>query len=147
MRTYFLASLAALACSAGALAQNSRVATAREVNGTYRDRSSGSEFRILALGNNRLRVEFDGVYRYKSPRGMTANFGTAAGEATIEGNVAEFVPKDTEGCRITLKFLPGRLVVTQQGADHECGFGQNVSADGTYAKRSGARPKFGAAGK
>lgn len=125
------------ACCVAAHAQNSRVATAKQVNGTYRD-ASGSEFKILALGANRLRVEFNGLYAYKSPAGLSADTGTATGEAKIEGNVAEFVPKDTEGCRITLKFLPGKLFVKQQGADHQCGFGRNVSAEGAYSKLSGA---------
>ena len=143
MRKHVLAALALLACPLAAHAQKGRAVTARQVNGTYRDRG-GSEFKILALGAGRLRVEFNGVYSYRSPAGgMTANTGTASGEARIEGDVAEFVPEGTEGCRITLRFLPRRLVVTQRGADHECGFGHNVSAGGTYTRRSGARPKFG----
>ena len=42
-------------------------------------------------------------------------------------------------CRITLKFTGGKLVVTQTGI---CGFGHNVTAEGTYKKVSAKKPKF-----
>ena len=45
-----------------------------------------------------------------------------------------------EECQITLKFTGGKLVVTQTGI---CGFGHNVSAEGTYQKVSSKKPKFG----
>jgi hypothetical protein len=52
-----------------------------------------------------------------------------------------FKPDGAEGrCTITLTFKRGRLVVEEQG---ECGFGQHVTAAGTYRKISGRRPKFG----
>src|SRR5713226_3431537 len=67
-----------------------QVVTSAQANGVYRYYKS--EFRILALGHNKLKVEFDGVY-------MTAahnpNMGYGFGEATIEGNVATFKPPDT----------------------------------------------------
>jgi hypothetical protein len=58
-----------------------------------------------------------------------------------------FVPEDAtdrELCKITIKFSkPGTLVVTTAESDQGCGFGLNVSANGTYRKTSGAKPKFG----
>src|SRR5213080_1744696 len=98
-------------------AQNSKVVTAAQANGVYRYYKS--EFRILALGHNKLRVQFDGIYMTlaKSP-----NMGYAMGEATIDGNVATFKLPDFERCEITLVFLPGKLKVTQAGSDADCGF-------------------------
>src|SRR5205823_12770301 len=98
-------------------AQNPKVVTAAQVNGVYSYYKS--EFRILALGHNKLKVQFDGIYMTlaKSP-----NMGYAAGEATIEGNIATFKPPDTERCEITLVFLTNKLKVTQDGSDADCGF-------------------------
>ncbi len=129
--------LAVLTLCATAAAQSGKVVTAAQANGTYR--SGKNTFKILALGNNKLKVQFDGVYL---TRAGGPNVGTAQGEARIEFDVATFVPPDTEGCKITLKFLPGKLVVTQEGGDFNCGFGHNVTADGTYRKISRAKPKF-----
>src|SRR5436309_14599892 len=95
-----------------AAAQNSKVITAAQANGVYR--YYDNEFRILALGHGKLKVQFDGIYHTLA---KSVNMGSATGEATIEGNVATFVPADTTGCKITITFLPGKLVVKQDGED------------------------------
>ena len=118
-------------------AQNSKVATAAQVNGVYRFYKS--EFRILALGHNKLKVQFDGVYVNVM---KNVNTGYAGGEATIEGNVATFIPEGTEGRKITMTFLPGKLVVKQDGDDATCRFGHNVYATGTYRKIRSGKPRF-----
>ena len=114
-----------------------KVVTAAQANGIYRYYKS--EFRILALGHNKLRVEFDGQYMTVSG---TPNLGSASGEANIEGNVATFRPPDTQQCKITIVFLSNKLKVTQDGSDAECGFGHNVYATGTYRKIRGGKPKL-----
>jgi hypothetical protein len=117
--------------------QKHQIVTAAQANGVYRFYKS--EFRILALGHNKLKVQFDGVYVNIV---KNVNVGYATGEATIEGNVATFIPEDTQGCKITMKFLPGKLVVTQDGSDADCGFGHNVYATGTYQKIRSGKPRF-----
>jgi len=114
-----------------------QIVSAAQANGVYRFYKS--EFRILALGHNKLKVQFDGVYPTLA---KSVNLGYAAGEATIEGNVATFIPPDTQGCKITITFLPGKLVVKQDGDDATCGFGHNVYATGTYKKIRSGKPKF-----
>jgi len=106
-----------------------QVVTAAQVNGIYRYYKS--EFRILALGHNKLKVEFSGIYMTVAGN---PNMGDASGEAIIDGNIATFKPSDTERCEITLLFLPNKLKVTQDGSDADCGFGHNVNATGTYRK-------------
>jgi len=113
--------------------------TAR-LTGTYRNRSS--EFKIQALGVNRLHVQFNGSYQYKVNGQLTANTGTANGMATVKYNVATFTPTDTQGCSIMLTFSGQKLIAKQTGSDADCGFGHNVMADGTYLKRSSRPPKF-----
>jgi hypothetical protein len=70
----------------------------------------------------------------------TANTGEGSGIATIEGDTAMFKPEGAEEeCQITLKFTGGKLVVMQTGI---CGFGHNVTAEGTYKRVSTKKPKF-----
>ncbi len=125
-------------------AQNRKAVSGAEVTGTFRETASGSEFKILALGKGKLRVDYLGFYWYKIARGeKMVNFGGASGEAVISGDTATFTPADTEQCTITLKFLTrGRLKVSQNGTPPECDFGHNVSAAGTYKKVSGKKPQF-----
>ena len=114
------------------------VVTAAQVNGTWR--SKYGEFKILALGKQRLKVEFSGTYEYKTPSGPMANVGEGSGIATIEGDTATFKPEGAEDeCKIIMKFTGGKLVVTQESY---CGFGNNVTADGTYRRVSTRKPKF-----
>jgi len=120
-----------------AQAQNRKVVTPAQTNGVYRYYQS--EFRILALGHNKLKVQFDGIYMTVS---RSPNMGYASGEAIIDGNIATFKPADTEGCEITLVFLPGKLKVVQEGSDAVCGFGHNVYASGTYRKIRSGKPRF-----
>jgi hypothetical protein len=118
-----------------------RSVTAAEATGTYRDVEGNSEIRILALGHGKLKVQLALVYEFKSGEGPMANLGDASGEATIENDVAVFVPEGEGDCKITMMFLPsGKLKVEQRG--EECGFGQNVRADGTFRKISDRKPKF-----
>jgi hypothetical protein len=121
--------------------QSAKVVTAARANGTYRYRSN--EIRILALGHNKLRVQMDLTYEYKSKYGPMANVGSAFGEATIQDDIAVFHPPDSTDCTITIKFLTGnRIKVTQDRDAAECGFGNHVFADGTYAKIKAGKPKF-----
>jgi len=115
--------------------------TAAQVNGTWTYRQN--EFKILALGQQKLQIEFSGVWEHKTGNGeLTANTGEGSGTAKIEGDTAIFKPEGAEDeCKITLKFTGGKLVVTQEGM---CGFGFNVRADGTYKRTSAKKPKFDA---
>lgn len=117
--------------------------TAAQVNGAWRYRKN--EFKIWALGEQKLRIEFSGVYEYKTGDGEPmANVGEGSGIARIEGDTATFKPDGAEDeCKITLKFTNGKLVVTQNGI---CGFGFNVTAEGTYKKVSSKKPEFDASG-
>lgn len=119
--------------------QKQSIVTAAQVNGTWR--SGDNEFRVWALGQQKLRVEFSGVYAYKVGKDRMANIGEGAGIATIEGTTAIFKPDDIgdDACKITLKFSKGKLQVEQESI---CGFGHNVSASGTYRKVSSKKPKF-----
>lgn len=88
-------------CALVIAAQNSKVVTARQANGVYR--YYDNEFRILALGQNKLKVQFDGIYHTIS---KSVNTGYAEGEATIEGNVATLVLSSSALVRSQWSFCP-----------------------------------------
>ena len=112
--------------------------TASQVNGTWR--SGKNEFKIWALGQQRLQIQFFGVWEHDTTFGPTANTGEGTAVVRIEGNTANFKPDGAEDeCKITLKFAGGKLVVTQTSI---CGFGFNVTAAGTYKRVSSKKPKF-----
>ena len=125
--------------SSAVLGQSSRrVVTAAQINGVYK--SGRNDFRVLALGHNKLQVQFNGEWM---TRAGYPNIGEALGEATIDGNVATFIPGDTKNCKITMTFLPpNKMVVQQEGFDADCGFGHNVMANGTYRRVKAGRPKW-----
>jgi hypothetical protein len=115
---------------------------AESVNGTWRLKNSSqeNEFKILALDSARLKVQFSGLYKYRDGDGhRTANTGNGEGAAVLKGNVATFVPNDTTNCKITIRFGRSKLSVDQEGI---CGFGFNVSAEGSYKRVSSEKPKF-----
>jgi len=138
MKGLLLATTVLAFATVNAQAQAPRVVTAAQANGTYR--SYDNEIRILALGHNRLKVQFDGIYHTVS---KSVNTGYAEGEAIIDGNVATLELPEYGRCKINIVFLPGnRLKVVQEGDSPDCGFGHNVRADGTYRKIRGGKPKF-----
>jgi hypothetical protein len=123
-----------------AFAQKPRIVTAAEANGAYDDRSS--EIKILALGHNKLRIQMNLTYEYKTPSGPMANTGEWSGEATIENDVAVLYPSDNHDCKVTIKFLPGNKIKVSEEHTFDCGWGLNVSSAGTYRKTKAGKPKF-----
>jgi hypothetical protein len=111
---------------------------AGEMNGTWRNERN--TFKIWALGNGKLQIAFRGTYESKSDLVRIANVGEGAGIAVLQGDTAILRLEGTgKGCRITLKFSDGSLIAKQEGA---CGFGSEVSADGTYRRVSRWKPRF-----
>jgi len=141
--------LMATACSVAAQTSRKSV-TAAEVTGTFAHNFGGkfkdtaSEIRIASIGKNKLHVAFELVYPFIDGYGeRSANSGTADGEATIKGDTAVYHSTEFGQCTIAIKFVrAGTIKVSQQGTENDCGFGFNVTADGTYKKISGKKPKF-----
>src|SRR5205085_9752713 len=88
---------------------NPRAVTPTQINGVYKYQRN--DFRILALGHNKLKVQFNGEWM---TRGGYPNIGEAIGEATIVGNVATFIPGDTTKCKITMTFLRNKMIVDME---------------------------------
>jgi hypothetical protein len=133
----WVAAAATMLARPATAAQHATVVTATQVNGRWR--SGANTITVRALGKNRLRVSFDLIYEYQTPGGPIGNLGTGGGIATIEGDTAIYRTDDPNDiCQITFHFAKGRMIVTQVGI---CGFGQHVSAEGTYHKVSARTPK------
>lgn len=83
------------------------------------------------------------IYLYASWIGSVAlgnvHIGEIKATLPIKNRVAVY---ESGQCRITIRFTGRRALVTQSGSDSDCDFGMNVSAEGTYTKRSSRRPKF-----
>ena len=123
----------------------SQIITADQVSGVYRDGSS--ELRLIALGPDKLKIEFPIDSMIGGPYATNGrdlpNPGDAVGEAKIEGNVARYVTGDTKKCTITLTFLTNRLEVTKEGSDADCGFRHHVVvATGTYRRIKGGHVRI-----
>lgn len=131
-------------------AQTRKAVSVAEVTGTFRSYFTGKakgsyeEIKIASAGKGKLKVNFELMYPHIDANGQVMpNMGTAQGEAAIDGATAIYTSNDYGQCKITIDFIkPGQIKVTQSGSDSECGFGANVTADGTYKKVSGAKPKF-----
>lgn len=133
-------------------AQKSRASVlGTEVTGTFKMSFIGKKYKdfsnqldILALGGGKLKIAFDLLYPYTLQGGeLSANLGGLSGEASIKGDTAIFESDEFGPCKITIKFFrAGEVKITQDGSDGTCGFGHNVTSQGTYRKVSSKKPKF-----
>ncbi len=133
-------------------AQKSRASVSgAEVTGTFKMNFIGKKYKdfsneleILALGGGKLKFAFDLIYPYTLKNGeVSVNMGGLSGEVDIKGDTAVYQSDEYGACKITIKFVrPGEVKVTQDGSDGTCGFGHNVTSQGTYRKVSSKKPKF-----
>jgi hypothetical protein len=109
------------------------------INGTWRSKTG--TLKVWALDRQKLQIEFLGVYEYETAAGLMANTGEGSGVAFLEGDTITFNPDESDSnCKLTMKIGEKNLTVQQEG---RCGFGNNVTATGTYGKISSKNPKFG----
>lgn len=109
---------------------NPAIVTSEQVNGTWI--KGESVIKISALGSGKLKVSFN-IFNER-----TLNQGSADGVANIDGIDATFSPQvdgAKDKCKFTMKFTGGKMIVEQFGDPFDCGFGNGVSADGTYTKK------------
>lgn len=111
---------------------------AARFNGTWT--GDGGEFKLWAIDDRRLQVEFRGQYEYDSAAGRMVNVGEADGIASVNEDGARLQPQGAGGdCTITLRASGDRLDATESGF---CGFGLNVTAEGRYQRVSRDRPSL-----
>lgn len=141
MKNFIFAILYLLACQpyyaqakpSQSIPLNSR---SRSVTGKYiiKDKSS---LDVLVLPDGRIKFHLFASYTPARNPGAT-RVGEAEGVVPLQGNTAVYETNEPD-CKITMKFMSNRVTVSQEGG---CGFGVNVTANGTYIKRSNQVPKF-----
>lgn len=123
----------------------------KEVTGTFEmkfeneDLEATNEIKIAALGDNKLKIEFDLSYPFRvNNERSSVNIGKAQGEAVIKGDTAIYSTNEDGGkCEIKIKFVKeGLIKVTQSQEGSGCGFGLNVSAQGEYKRMNSSKPVF-----
>jgi hypothetical protein len=121
-----------------------------EITGTFVSRFKGdfkdsaSEIMIQALGGGKFRIGMNLIYPYTDGTGnLTANMGTLDGTGKITGDTGIYESGEFGYCKITVKFVkPGQIKVSQEEKEDGCGFGHKVTANGTFTRVSGKKPKF-----
>jgi len=103
----------------------------KNVTGHYR--LTKEEFRnrldVQQLAGGKIKFHLLALWvSYNNPDNI--HNGELQGIASLEKGVAIY---DQDGCKIKIEFFPGRVRVTQL-EDAGCGFGANVTADGSYRK-------------
>ena len=111
--------------------------SAAEVNGTFRD-AQGREFRLLALGEGKLRVGFRGAATQTAgvyqARRFTYDARIAADSAVLQ---LPLYAGSADACSIRLRFeRPGTLRALENGT------GCTAEAVGIYTKVSAIKPAF-----
>ena len=111
----------------------------RNVTGHYRLRQE--EFRnrldVQQLPGGKIKFYLLALWvSYNNPENI--HNGEIQGIARLENGMALY---EADQCKVTMKFLPNRVVVTQTG-EAECGFGANVTATGSYRRVDNKKTKF-----
>jgi hypothetical protein len=111
----------------------------KSVTGHYR--LTKEEFRnrldVKQLAGGKIKFHLLALWvSYNNPENI--HNGELQGIAALENGVAIY---DQDGCKIRIEFLLNRARVRQL-EDAGCGFGANVTADGTYRKLDNKQPKF-----
>jgi hypothetical protein len=67
-----------------------------------------------------------------------SGLGELTGTVPLHGNHAEYASREftDNKCVISMHFSPDKLEVEQTGSDFDCGFGHNVTANGTFQRIS-----------
>ena len=118
----------------------SRAPRARNVTGHYH--FHGSQMRnsldVLQLRGRRIKLHLLALWVSPYNRDNIHN-GELQGIIKLNGDTAVYEDQD---CKVTIKFLATRAMVTQAQDVGDCYFGANVIATGTYRKLDSRKPKF-----
>lgn len=101
----------------------------RGVTGTYR-REDDSSLEVVELPGGKVKFALEAFWKGPQWEEYGPNLGSANGEAPLVKGVAVY---REEECRLTMRFSSGKVEIEQAG---NCGFGHNVTADGSYRRTS-----------
>ena len=102
----------------------------------YGGRGTWETFIVRPASAGNIEFCFSGLWwgRGEGPSGI----GDLHATVPIHDNQAEYSTHEfgEKECRISMKFSPDKLEVKQIGDDFDCGFGHNVTANGTFERIS-----------
>lgn len=101
----------------------------RGVTGTYL-REDDSSLEVVELPGGKVKLALHALWKGARWEEFGPNVGNAYGEVPLVKGVAVY--KEDE-CRLTMRFSSGKVEIEQAGS---CGFGHNVTADGSYRRTS-----------
>lgn len=117
----------------GSAAAAAKTSNKGSVTGTYRREVEGASGQSDVLQLPHHRIRFYLLARWHD------HIGEVKGTTTLKNGYAVY--KQEKG-GLHLHFMRGRVDVTQVGSGSDNDFGMNVSATGTYTRRSRRAPKF-----
>jgi hypothetical protein len=117
-----------------------RPAGAINVTGHYRLRNAETpnSLEVLQLPGGKIKFHILALWVSAHNRDNVHN-GELQGIVALRGDTAVY---QGESCKVTIKFVAGKAIVTQADDVGDCYFGANVSATGTYRKLNSRRPRF-----
>jgi hypothetical protein len=117
-----------------------RMSQPAKVTGSYRLRSAEtpSSLEVLQLPGGKIKFHIVALWVSVHNRDNVHN-GELQGVIALKGDTAVY---QGESCKVTIKFVPGKAIVTQDEGVGDCYFGANVSATGSYRKMNNRQPKF-----
>lgn len=105
----------------------------------YAGQSFWSSYTVKKLKNKQYQINFDGTYTPAFGAIWGPNIGIYQYTTVIKNHTTTWTNPENTGndvCQIQLKFSSNTLTAKTQAndLDSSCGFGHNVSADGTYQR-------------
>lgn len=99
----------------------------------YGGNGEWSQLIVESAREGRIRFCFEGI----NAGPATADSGEVQATVRLRKALATWSTREYGGrCVITMRFQPDRIAVKQKGSDLACGFGNGVTADGTFQRVS-----------
>ena len=146
MKNALLTTFAVLLSSSSTLLSMAQVPTAKPrvkptISGIYTEKASGDTLEVREVKGGKIYFHLNAYYPCSNPslkdRPGGPNIGEAESTVPLVNNKAVYSTSEYGGkCRITMEFKDGKVTIDQDEPDIGCcGFGMNVNASGTYAKK------------
>ena len=116
------------------------ISASDNITGTYvydidRKRDAGCTLSVQKLSDDKIKFALDCC------RGAPSyTLGYLSDVITLKGGIAVYEEEKPSDCKVTFKFLKNTVIVSQPGKD--CGWRENVQANGVYKLKSREIPKF-----
>jgi tetratricopeptide (TPR) repeat protein len=101
----------------------------------YAGRGTWQTFIVNQDSTSKIDFSFDGLW-WGADTDAPSGIGDLSGTTRLHHNRAEYLTHDFGECHISMEFAADKLTVVQASEGWDCGFGHNVSANGTFERVS-----------